>query len=88
MANIKGRIADGSNALWNGDLLQISAFPKGRIADGGYSVAVQLCGYVDVVEAACWFHRAKKFCDGCITVCIYRIGILVNAIGIAGCTTS
>ena len=46
----------------------------------GYRVAVQLCGYFDVVGAiVCWINRSTKFCDGCITVCIYRIGILVIA---------
>ena len=32
-AFIKGVITDGSNALWNGDVLQITAIMKGIIAD-------------------------------------------------------
>ena len=33
MALSKGIIADGSDALWNGDTLQLNAIIKGLIAD-------------------------------------------------------
>ena len=76
MALPKGTIADGSDALWNGDTLHMFGIIKGIRADGGYSVVVQLCGYVDVVGAD--VNRFNKLCDGCSIVCIYRIVILVT----------
>ena len=79
----KGFLADGSDALWNGDLLQSRATSKGIIADSSYRESAKICGYGDVVGA---INKGTKFCDGCSTVfCIYRIVILV--IAIAGCTS-
>ena len=45
-------IADGSNALWNGDVRQSREMKKGIIADAGYRDVVQPCGYGDVVGAS------------------------------------
>ena len=76
MALPKGLSVDGSDALWNGDTPHMIGIIKGTIADAGYNVAAQLCGYVDVVGAD--VNRFNKLCDGCSIVCIYRIVILVT----------
>lgn len=58
MATCKGRIADGSDALWNGDLLQSRATSKGIIADSSYRESAKICGYGDVVGA---INKGTKF---------------------------
>ena len=84
-ALIKGGKPHRFDGAFDGKSMQAASI-KGPLADAGYSVFVQRCGYGDDVGAiVCWINRAKKFCDGySFTVFIFLIGIPVNAFVIVG----